>query len=216
MKEKRIFAVIGLGKFGFHVAKTLAERGMEVIAIDKDEDRVKEVSEFVTQTYILDATDEKALRESGIKAVDVAVVSVGENLEANLMIVMLLNELGIKEIVAKAINPLHGKMLEKLNVSRVIYPEMETAIRVANSLIAKEIIEEIYLTENYSIFEIKVPQFMVGKTLAELDLRKKYDINVLGVKRENSVIINPAGEFMLQDGDILIVLGNINNVMDLL
>jgi len=216
MKEKRIFAVIGLGKFGFHVAKTLAERGMEVIAIDKDEDRVKEVSEFVTQTYILDATDEKALRESGIKAVDVAVVSVGENLEANLMIVMLLNELGIKEIVAKAINPLHGKILEKLNVSRVIYPEMEMAIRVANSLIAKEIIEEIYLTENYSIFEIKVPQFMVGKTLAELDLRKKYDINVLGVKRENSVIINPTGEFMLQDGDILIVLGNINNVMDLL
>jgi len=216
MKEKRIFAVIGLGKFGFHVAKTLAERGMEVIAIDSDEDRVKEISEFVTQAYILDATDEKALREAGIKAVDVAVVSVGENLEANLMIVMLLNELGVKEIVAKAINPLHGKMLEKLNVSRVIYPEMEMAIRVANSLIAKEIIEEIYLTENYSIFEIKVPQFMVGKTLAELNLRKKYEINVLGVKRENSVIINPVGEFMLQDGDILIVLGNINNVMDLL
>jgi len=216
MKEKRIFAVIGLGKFGFHVAKTLAERGMEVIAIDSDEDRVKEISEFVTQAYILDATDEKALREAGIKAVDVAVVSVGENLEANLMIVMLLNELGVKEIVAKAINPLHGKMLEKLNVSRVIYPEMEMAIRVANSLIAKEIIEEIYLTENYSIFEIKVPQFMVGKTLAELDLRKKYDINVLGVKRENNVIINPVGEFVFKDGDILIVLGNINNVMDLL
>ena len=208
MKRKnKTFGVIGLGRFGYHVARTLAQGGAEVIACDVDEEKVREISEYVSLAYVLDATDAKALKESGIANVDTAVVSIGENIEASILIVVQLKELGVKEIVAKAINPLHGKVLEKLGVDRVVYPEKEMAIRVAHSLLVGEFIEEIPIGEKHSLFELKAFDFMLGKTLRELDVRKRFGVSVLAIKRGENLIVNPMGDEKILPGDILVVLG---------
>jgi len=208
MKRKnKTFGVIGLGRFGYHVARTLAQGGAEVIACDVDEEKVREISEYVSLAYVLDATDAKALKESGIANVDTAVVSVGENIEASILIVVQLKELGVKEIVAKAVNPLHGKVLEKLGVDRVVYPEKEMAIRVAHSLLAGEFIEEIPIGEKHSLFELKAFDFMLGKTLKELDVRRRFGVSVLAIKRGENLIVNPMGDEKILPGDILVVLG---------
>jgi len=206
-KKNRTFGVIGLGRFGYHVARTLAQGGAEVIACDVDEEKVREVSEYVSLAYVLDATDAKALKESGIANVDTAVVSIGENIEASILIVVQLKELGVKEVVAKAITPLHGKVLEKLGVDRVVYPEKEMAIRVAHSLLAGEFIEEIPIGEKHSLFELKAFDFMLGKTLRELDVRKRFGVSVLAIKRGENLIVNPVGDEKVLPGDILVVLG---------
>jgi trk system potassium uptake protein TrkA len=208
MKRKnKTFGVIGLGRFGYHVARTLAQGGAEVIACDVDEEKVREISEYVSLAYVLDATDAKALKESGIANVDTAVVSIGENIEASILIVVQLKELGVKEIVAKAVNPLHGKVLEKLGVDRVVYPEKEMAIRVAHSLLVGEFIEEIPIGEKHSLFELKAFDFMLGKTLRELDIRKRFGVSVLAIKRGENLIVNPMGDEKILPGDILVVLG---------
>jgi trk system potassium uptake protein TrkA len=206
-KKNRTFGVIGLGRFGYHVARTLAQGGAEVIACDVDEEKVREVSEYVSLAYVLDATDAKALKESGIANVDTAVVSIGENIEASILIVVQLKELGVKEVVAKAITPLHGKVLEKLGVDRVVYPEKEMAIRVAHSLLAGEFIEEIPIGEKHSLFELKAFDFMLGKTLRELDVRRRFGVSVLAIKRGENLIVNPMGDEKILPGDILVVLG---------
>jgi K+ transport systems, NAD-binding component len=208
MKRKnKTFGVIGLGRFGYHVARTLAQGGAEVIACDVDEEKVREVSEYVSLAYVLDATDAKALKESGIANVDTAVVSIGENIEASILIVVQLKELGVKEVVAKAITPLHGKVLEKLGVDRVVYPEKEMAIRVAHSLLVGEFIEEIPIGEKHSLFELKAFDFMLGKTLRELDVRRRFGVSVLAIKRGENLIVNPVGDEKVLPGDILVVLG---------
>jgi trk system potassium uptake protein TrkA len=206
-KKNRTFGVIGLGRFGYHVARTLAQGGAEVIACDVDEEKVREVSEYVSLAYVLDATDAKALKESGIANVDTAVVSIGENIEASILIVVQLKELGVKEVVAKAITPLHGKVLEKLGVDRVVYPEKEMAIRVAHSLLAGEFIEEIPIGEKHSLFELKAFDFMLGKTLRDLDVRRRFGVSVLAIKRGENLIVNPVGDEKILPGDILVVLG---------
>jgi trk system potassium uptake protein TrkA len=208
MKRKnKTFGVIGLGRFGYHVARTLAQGGAEVIACDVDEEKVREVSEYVSLAYVLDATDAKALKESGIANVDTAVVSIGENIEASILIVVQLKELGVKEVVAKAITPLHGKVLEKLGVDRVVYPEKEMAIRVAHSLLVGEFIEEIPIGEKHSLFELKAFDFMLGKTLRDLDIRRRFGVSVLAIKRGENLIVNPVGDEKVLPGDILVVLG---------
>jgi len=206
-KKNKTFGVIGLGTFGYHVARTLARGGAEVIACDVDEERVREVSEYVSLAYVLDATDAKALKESGIANVDTAVVSIGENIEANILIVVQLKELGVKEVVARAVNPLHGKVLEKLGVDRVVYPEKEMAIKVAHSLLVGEFIEELPIGEKHSLFELKAFDFMLGKTLRELDVRRRFGVSVLAIKRGENLIINPMGDDKILPGDILVVLG---------
>ncbi|WP_448587411.1 potassium channel family protein [Thermocrinis sp.] len=216
MKNKgKIFGVIGLGRFGFHVAKTLAQARVEVIACDSDEEKVRRVADFVSHAFVLDATDEKALKESGIVSADTVIVSIGENIEASILIVVQLKELGIKEVIAKAATPMHGKILEKLGVDRVIYPERDMAIRLAHSLLIGEFIEEIPIGEKHSIFEIKAFEFMHRKTLKELDLRRRYDVSVLAIKRGESMLVNPSGEEQIMPGDILVVLGTTEKLSEL-
>ncbi|MCX8163804.1 MAG: TrkA family potassium uptake protein [Aquificaceae bacterium] len=209
---KRVFGVIGLGRFGFNVAKTLAEGGAEVIACDIDEEKVKQISELVHQAFILDATDERALKESGIANADTVIVSIGENIEASILVVVQLMELKVKEIIAKAVNPLHGKVLERLGISRVIHPERDMAIRLAHSLLVGGFIEEIPIAENYSIFEMLPPERLHHKTLKELDLRRRHDMTVLAIKRGEKLMANPSGDEKILPNDILVVLGNIEKI----
>ena len=189
------------------MAKTLAQGGAEVIACDSDEEKVRQIADLVSMAFVLDATDEKALKESGIVNADTVVVSIGENIEASILIVVQLKELGVKEVIAKAANPMHGKILERLGVDRVIYPERDMAIRLAHSLLMGQFIEEIPIGDQFSIFEIKAFEALFGKTLRELDLRRRFGVSVLAIKRQDSMLVNPSGEEKILEGDILVVLG---------
>ncbi len=212
---KKQFAVIGLGRFGSAVAETLAANGKEVLAIDSDGSRVKAVADLVTIAIELDATDEKALREAGVQNVDVAVVSIGEDIESSILVVMLLKELEVREIIAKAVNDLHGKILRHIGVDRVVYPERDMAQRVAQSLIRPAFLEQIELSPEYSIVELPAPAFLWDKTIREGNLRAEYGISIIAVKRQFFVEgkkkekwnINPSPDDLIQKEDVLVVLG---------
>lgn len=218
---KRQFVVIGLGRFGFSVAKTLAELDSEVIAIDWEEEKVKSVSDFVTYAVQLDAMDEKALRSVGVQNVDTAIVSIGENIEASILVVMVLREMGIKNIVAKAVTPLHGKVLENLGVHRIVYPERDMAARVAHSLIRPNVLEELELSKEYSIIELPTPKDFIGKSLKESQLRSKYGVNLIAIKRkviEKGITrevwnVNPLPTDIMEESDILVLIGS-NEALD--
>jgi len=214
MKKK--FAVIGIGQFGFNIAKALANLGAEVLALDISAEKINLIEDFVTSSYILDVMDEKALKETGIESVDTAIVSIGENIEANLIVVMLLIELGVKNIVAKAINPLHKKILKKVGVPVIINPEEEMAIKLSNSLMIENLLEEIHISDDASIFQIKAPESMFNKNLVSLSLRRKYKITVLGIKRGDKINLNPSADDIIQDGDNIIILANSKDVVELL
>jgi len=212
--KRRQFAVIGLGRFGSAMATTLAGLGHDVIGVDGDENKVRELADSITQAIQLDATDGKSLRAAGIQDVDVAVVSIGENIESSLLVVMQLKEVGIGTIVAKAVTPLHGKILEKLGVSRVIFPEREMAIRVAHSLVMPNVLDYIELSRDFSIVEIPAPDVFVGHTLKQLELRPRYGLTLVAIKRRQSpggveqTNIAPAADEMIQRGDVLALLGS--------
>lgn len=216
----RQFAVIGLGRFGFSVAKTLSEKGHQVLGIDIDEDKVQDVSEIVTQAICADGTDEKALKAVGIENVDVAVIGMGDNIEASILTTLILKELGIKEIVSKAVTEDHSKVLQRVGATKVVAPEKDMGIRVANSLISPTVIEHIELSEDSSIVELIPPGEYINKSLRDIDIRKKYGLNIIAIKKKMKIVtkegevreeqkINVAPEpgDMIREGDILIVVG---------
>lgn len=211
---RRQFAVIGLGRFGSAMATTLAELGQDVIGVDGNPERVRQLADAITQAVELDATDERALRSVGIQDVDVAVVSIGENIESSLLVVMQLGELGVRTIVAKAVTPLHGRILEKLGVSRVIFPEREMAVRIAHGLVLPNVIDYIELSSEFSIVELPAPEMFVGRTLKQLELRPKYGLTLIAIKRRPSAhaplvtSVAPAADETIEAGDVLSLLGS--------
>lgn len=203
----RIFAVLGLGRFGSSVARELSEIGYEVVAVDKDSERVQDVADVVVQAVQADTTDERALEKIGIKNVDVAIVSIGQDVQASILTTLQLKSMGVKRVWAKAQNELHGRVLEKVGADRVVYPERDMGVRVAHSLVSVNLLDYIEVAPDYSIAETIVPQRFANKTLGEIDLRKNYGINVLVVKRGEGLNISPGATDMLMEGDVLIVIG---------
>jgi trk system potassium uptake protein TrkA len=189
----RQVAVIGLGKFGSTVAKELTERGAHVIAVDENIERVENIKESVTYAVVVNSVDEQALRAVGIQNVDVAVVCIGENVEANLLTTLLMKKLGIKQIWARAISPLQQEILKTMEVNNIINLEEEMGSLVANSLISRSISKCIPLTPGHSIVEIQVPAKLVGKTIRDLKLRETFRINVVAIKKKRPEI-NKLGE----------------------
>jgi trk system potassium uptake protein len=213
----RQFAVIGLGRFGSSVAKTLSEKGYQVLAIDITEDKVQDVSDIVTQAVCVDATDEKALRAVGADSVDVAIVSVGNNIEASVLITLLLKEIGIKEVVAKAVTEEQGKVLEKVGADKIVFPERDMGIRVANSLTSENVSEHIDLSAACSIIEIKAPQDFVGKTLKQLSVRVEYGLNIAAIKSideagNEAINSTPEADYKIKGTDRLMVVGPNENI----
>jgi trk system potassium uptake protein TrkA len=212
---QRQFAVIGLGRFGSAMATTLTELGHEVIGVDGEAERVRAHADVIAQAIELDATDERALRAAGIQDVDVAVVSIGENIESSLLVVMQLKELGIPTIVAKAVTPLHGRILEKLGVSRVIFPEREMAVRIAHGLVMPDVIDYIELSRDFSIVEMPTPEQFVGRTLRQLELRPRFGLTLIAIKRRPPgdasgpiiTTVSPSADEEIRAGDVLVVLG---------
>jgi len=212
-------AVIGLGRFGSSVVETLAGKGCEILAIDKKEENVRAIAEYATHAVQCDATDMKALRDLGVQNMDVAVVSIGEDVESSVLIVMALKELGVKEIIAKAVTPLHAKILEKIGATQVVYPERDVAVRVATHIVTPNILDTLTLSPEYCISEIPAPSIFVGKMLKDTNIRSIHHVSIIAIKRkatsvqkgksETKEVVNvaPSGEDLIMDGDILVVLG---------
>jgi trk system potassium uptake protein TrkA len=204
---RKQFAIIGMGRFGSSVAKTLSQLGFEVLAIDHREETVQEASAFVTHAVQADSTDEEALRALGIRNFDVVVVAIGEDIQASILTTLILKEMGIPTIIVKAVNDLHGKVLKKIGADKVVYPERDMGQRVAHHLISSNIIDYIELSADYSIVEIKVSKQMIGKSLKQLDIRAKYGCNVIAIKQNEQLIIPPSAEEPLRMDDILVIVG---------
>ncbi|KPU42122.1 Ktr system potassium uptake protein A [Oxobacter pfennigii] len=201
------YVVIGLGRFGTSVAKTLYALGNDVLAIDQSEDNVQSISDSVTHAVQADATDENALRALGIRNFDVAVIAIGVDIQSSIMITLLAKELGVKYVIAKAQNELHAKVLYRIGADRVVFPERDMGVRVAHNLVSSNILDYIELSPDYSIVEIAVISQWVGKTLKELNMRANYGINVMAIKRGSEINISPSAEDIINDGDILVVIG---------
>lgn len=211
---RRSFAVIGLGRFGSAMASTLAGLGHDVIGIDGDEARVRTLADVVSLALQLDATDEKAIRAAGIQDVDVAVVSIGENIEASLLVVTLLREMQVKRVVAKAVTPLHGRILEKLGVERVVFPEREMAVRIAHSLVGPNVLDYFELSSEFSIVEVPAPAEFVGRTLRDIGLRARFGLTTIAIKRTSKTgdgditQVSPGPDDVILQGDVLALIGS--------
>ena len=204
--KRKQFLVAGLGLFGTSVAVTLQGLGYEVYALDNDESLVQDLSSQLTYVVSGDASDRKTLQALPLEDIDVAVVAIG-NVERNMMTTMLLKELGIKQVVAKAINNLHGAMLSKIGADKVVYAERDMGERVAHNLISAGVMDYIELSSEISVMSLPVPLNFVGKNLIEADLRSRYDVNVVAIKREGRTIVNPKAQEVFQPEDEIIVLG---------
>ncbi len=205
----RLYVVIGIGNFGYYTAKRLYELGQEVMAIDRDKDRVQSIKDYVSRAVIADATDRESLVQLGIQDVDVAVVSVGDRLDTSILITLYLKELGVGEVMVKAVTDDHGKILERIGASSVIFPERDSGIRLANSLSSPNIIEHLPLSGGFSIMEVVPPKNFVGRTLKDLRLRNKYGVQVIAIKEmvPDRMNLAPDPEFVIKDSDMLIVVG---------
>lgn len=200
-------AVIGLGRFGMNLTKELSQMGYEVLAIDNDEDKINEVADIATHAVQADATDEQALKSVGIRNFDVVIVSIGENIQVNILATIILKEMGVKKVVSKARNSLHGKVLERIGADLIIFPERDMAVKLARSLVSQNILEYIDLSPNYSIAELLAPKCFWGKSLVDIDVRRKLGITVLAVKRGQEIIVAPNAGQEINEGDILIAIG---------
>lgn len=209
---KKQFVVVGIGRFGRALAETVYNLGHDVLAIDTNEEKVQEIADNVTHAVQMDATDENALKALGIRNFDVAVVTIGSNIQASVMATLLLKELGIHYIIAKGNSELHAKVLSKIGADKVILPEQDMGRRVAHNLISSSILDYIELSSEYSIMEIEALNEWCNKSLKDLGLRKKYGINVVAIKDKKNVNVSPAADDTIKEKDIIVALGSVNDL----
>ena len=203
------------GNMSRQAASTLAEMGYEVLGVDNDEEIVNDLKDKITQAVQADITEERVLKELGVKNFDAAIVCIGTDLETSILVTMMLKEMGVKYIIAKAQNNLHAKILEKIGVDKAVFPERDMGARIARRLITPNIKDYIELEPDYNIIEIKALSKFVDKTLSELDLRNKYGINVLAIKRNDSFNISPRAKDVIKKEDFLIVIGETKKINEL-
>ncbi|MGJ9458583.1 potassium channel family protein [Oceanobacillus sp. CF4.6] len=201
------FAVIGLGRFGGSICRELSQEGMQVLAIDSDEDRVNEYKNIAYHAVIADSTDEDTLREIGIKNFDHVIVAIGENIQASILTTVILTDIGIKKITVKAQNDYHEKILNKIGVDQVVHPERDMGRRLAHNIISNNILDYLELSDEHSIVEVKAGKKMIGKSLIDLDIRANYGCNIVAIKRGRDINVSPSAEDALREEDILIVIG---------
>jgi len=216
--EKKQFLVIGLGRFGSSIAQTLYEAKEEVLAMDIEESLVQDVidNNIVDNAVIVDATEIKNLKDViGRATYDIAFVCMRE-MEASIMVTLNLKELGIKEIIAKAANKRHGKVLMQIGATKIIYPEEYMGRRIAQLTLEPNMIEHMRFSKDFLFVEIKNPKIFWGKTIIETDMRNKYNINIVGIKKlDNAFIPNPPADTILEEGDILLVITNSDTIKEL-
>jgi len=201
------FAVIGMGRFGSSVVHTLHEMGHHVLAMDKDEEALRRVADYATHAVQIDATDPEALRAVGITNFDAVIVSIGADVQESILTTLLLKEMGVKKVVSKAVDELQGRVLEKVGADLVVRPERDMAVRVARSLASRNVVDMLELSPSYLVEEVNVSDKLSGRSLSDLDLRTRFGVNVLLIKRDSQILITPTPETQLQAGDVLVVVG---------
>jgi trk system potassium uptake protein TrkA len=209
-KRQAEFAVIGLGRFGASLALTLASRGFHVLGIDRDVTIVQRVAEQLTQVVQLDSTDEAALSAVDITSFDVVIVAIGSNFEANLLTTAALHALKVKRIICKALNERQRTILLRVGAEKVILPEFEAGARLALELVAPGMVGQIQLGDQHNICELTTPRSLIGQTILESDLRRRYGVTVLAVKRGDVLTVSPPPDFAFAAGDVLAIIGENN------
>lgn len=201
------FAVIGLGRFGSSLAKTLYNSGHQVLAVDNSHENIQKMMDQVTHCVQADATDEEALKNLGLRNFDVVVVAIGHDMQSSILVTVLLKELGVPFVVAKANSALHGKVLGRVGADKVVYPERDMGERLAKSLVSSNVLDYIDISSEYSIMEIVAGEQLSNKTLGDLDLRAKYGITVVAVKSEGKIQVAPGANNLIHIGDVLVAIG---------
>lgn len=201
--------MIGLGRFGTAVATELCRLGHEVLAIDDSEDRVQSISSQVTHAVAGDARDPGVLRALGVRNYNCAIVAVADDVGNSALITMNLKELGVRQVIAKAQSHVHQKVLQKIGADRVVFPEHEMGVKLAHGLSGSNAINFIELSPDYGIVELKLPMEWKGRSLLELNVRAKYRVNIIAVrKKSGEMVVSPGGEYVLEEGDVVAALGS--------
>lgn len=206
MKNKS-FAVIGLGQFGMTLAVTLAESDCDVLAIDDKEENIEEISEKVTYAVKADVREPGILKALGVQNVDVAIIAVAENLEASISATMQAKDLGVPFVVAKSMNSLHGRILDKIGADKIIYPEQAMGLRVARNLLSSGYLDVFELSAEFSMAEFSIPESWVGKSLIDLNVRERFHINIIGIKQGENVTVDLKPSEPLPDRCSIIAIG---------
>ena len=211
---RKTFAVIGLGRFGGSVCKELVESNQEVLAIDNCEDRVNEYMNIATHTVLANAQDEATLRSLGLRNFDHVIVTIGEDIQASILVTLMAKEMGVPHITAKAQNEYHGRVLEKVGADLVVHPERDMGFRLGHKLTSNNMIDFIELSDDYSLAEIKVSyKHFFNKTIQDINFRKHYNVTIVAIRRgKNDLIVSPPAEQVILEGDVLLVVGHNDDV----
>lgn len=209
------YIVMGLGRFGQSLAKTLVELGHDVLGVDNNEQLVQKMAEALTHVISADCSDEDFLNSLGIKNFDAAVVAMGNNIQVSILTTTLLKDLGAKYVLAKATNDLHAKALKKVGADRVVFPERDMGVKAANTLASHNILDIVQLSNEYSIMETQVPLSWVGKAIGELAVRAKYKVNILAIKRDDGLTVNPPANLLFNNNDIVSLMGSNKDLQNL-
>lgn len=204
---KKSFAVIGLGSFGRSVAEELIALEADVLLIDNREDRINKISKIAQNAVICDSTDEEALKDLGIGNIDHVVVCIGNDVQASILTTLIVKDLGVKQVTVKVLNDYHAKVVERIGAEEIIYPEKQMGKRFARRIISDSILEVLELTNDFSYVEVNTPEKFVGKTIIELDVRRNFGVNVVSVKRADT-IITPTAAGEIEEGDVLMIVGS--------
>ena len=211
MKSKKIYGVIGLGRFGMPLAQRLALAGEEVIGVDMNEDKVEEFREFSDLAFVTKSLHKEVLREMGIQNCDLVVVCIGSNIEASILATMNIINLGVPTVISKATSEVQGEVLEKLG-AKVVYPEYDMAVRTAKKILQKNLRDYISMGKDVEIVEVELTDKMIGKSILDLDLRKLYSLNVIAIHHEKGIELEFLPSYQLKKGDVVVVIGKEENV----
>ena len=206
--KKKTYAVFGLGRYGIAVARELVENGQEVIAVDTEQRIVNNAAAYLPVCKCADITDAEVISRLGIGNIDTVIVCMAGNLEASVMAVTLCKEVGVPTVIAKCANEMHQKILLRVGADKVVFPENESGIRLAKNLLSSGFVDMVTLSKNVSMIELDIKPEWVGKNLIELNLRKKYAVNVVAIRKDDQVSVNIDPQAALQERDKLIVIAN--------
>lgn len=204
---RKEFVVIGLGRFGGSIVHELILQGADVMAIDSSQERVDNFAQIATQAVVADTTDESVIKSLGLWNFEHVIVAIGEDIQSSILTTLILKELGVPQITAKANNDYHEKVLRKIGADYVVHPERDMGIRIANHMLSNNVLDYLELSDEHSIMEIRVSDRIAGRSLVDLDIRAKYDINIVGIKRGEQILISPSPTDPILIGDILLVIG---------
>ena len=201
-------AILGLGRFGRALARTLVEMGHDVMGVDANQAVVEKMAPVLTNCVQADVMDEQTLLSLGVTNFDIVVVGIGNSdMQASIFTTLMLKEMGVEHVVCKVSSNKHARILLKLGADRVVYPERDMGMRFAHSIAQSDVLEFIELSEEYSMMEINAPKYLIGKSLKESDVRSKYNINIVAIKRGKKIMVNPSPDAVLEQGDVLLAIG---------